>query len=460
LRVSASNPNERYSRSEVLALLLGIFLLAQSFSLLVPPFQSPDEFNHLKRAYLLSRGDVFLQSRESVTGGDVDDGLLEYMSCFKGLPFNYGAKITSRTLHACGELPFRGDRTFSALPNTAVYLPIPYIPQAIALYAGQQAHMTVSDAYYMARFLSLATSLAILACAFRVYPVPLVAVSLFVMPMAVFQLASASLDAVSFSITLLAAALFMRGAEKGRPFPVYAHLALATCLFLLATSRIVYVVLTLLPLMLYRVQRSPVFLVSAAVTLSLSLSWNLYALMAVKGATFNSELTPIEKVRHYLADPGSLADAMIGTIFNRPYWQGMWRAFAGLLGWGDTPLSSAAYGVLGASTLALTLISFRWTRAVLRDKGAMALVLGAVISLFALFSVALVSLNPYPAKVIGGIQGRYLYPIVILLSVGLCRNPTQPVARRIAFGLFALTAAVSIVSSVPRLLHRYWIATF
>ena len=55
-----------------------LLLLVQAMSYLIPPFQSPDEFNHLKRAYLLSKGDIFLKSKDHPTGGNSDPGLLDY----------------------------------------------------------------------------------------------------------------------------------------------------------------------------------------------------------------------------------------------------------------------------------------------------------------------------------------------------------------------------------------------
>ena len=37
------------------------FLTASALSYLIPPMQSPDEMSHVERAYLLSKGHIFLQ---------------------------------------------------------------------------------------------------------------------------------------------------------------------------------------------------------------------------------------------------------------------------------------------------------------------------------------------------------------------------------------------------------------
>ena len=55
LSQTLSNFYENYLLTGILGALLATTLL---FSNLIPPFQSPDEFEHIKRAYLLSTGDI------------------------------------------------------------------------------------------------------------------------------------------------------------------------------------------------------------------------------------------------------------------------------------------------------------------------------------------------------------------------------------------------------------------
>src|SRR5690349_6541565 len=64
-----------YSKKQALLLIVSLFVLARLFGSLVPPLQSPDEFNHLKRAYLLSQGEILATTVGDVTGGNVDTGL-------------------------------------------------------------------------------------------------------------------------------------------------------------------------------------------------------------------------------------------------------------------------------------------------------------------------------------------------------------------------------------------------
>jgi hypothetical protein len=165
-----------YSRNEIIVLLVFLLLLVNSLSCLIPPFQSPDEFNHLKRAYLLSKGEVVLGSANGLTGGRIDTGLLDYMDYFHEIPFRYEKKITNPGAWSTREIAWSGRRQFSALPNTAAYLPLPYMPQALAFIVGEQTALSVGDTYYLARVLSLIATLGLLFAAFLVYPVPLIVV--------------------------------------------------------------------------------------------------------------------------------------------------------------------------------------------------------------------------------------------------------------------------------------------
>jgi len=81
-------------RNNPLIILLIIVILSL-FSALIPPFQSPDEFDHIKRAYLLGKGQLILDTPTGQSsGGDVDSGLLKYMKLYRSLPFHSDAKVS------------------------------------------------------------------------------------------------------------------------------------------------------------------------------------------------------------------------------------------------------------------------------------------------------------------------------------------------------------------------------
>jgi hypothetical protein len=308
-----------YSRRSVVAFLVGLFLIVHALSYLVPPFQSPDEFYHLKRAYLLSEGTVVLDKQNGVSGGYIDTGLLEYMSNFRQdrwFPYDpSGPTSTTKPTLARG-IHWTGGAVFSDIPNVAVYFPLPYVPQAVAFKVGKSTGMTVASSYYLARSLSLVASLIILCAACFLYPVPPMVAALFLMPMTLFQLGSPTLDAVSFSTVVLTGALYMRSATKEFTFTTGMLILLTVCLFSLATTRVNLIVLTLLPCVLYFVRRSYRYLISGAAALLLSLSWVVFSLINVTGGHGNSPELRSQIVTHYLHHLGSFFVIVYDTVTN------------------------------------------------------------------------------------------------------------------------------------------------
>ena len=446
-----------YSRCAATISLFFLFLLVQSISYLIAPFQSPDEFNHLKRAYLLSKGEVFLSSKNNHTGGNIDTGLLDYMGCFDSIPFNYDKQITNTDVAKFKEISWSGQRQFSELPNTAFYFPLPYVPQALALGVGEKVGLSVSNTYYLARLFSLTATLGLLWTALQLYPVPLVVLALFATPMTLFQLGSASLDSISFALSALAAALFMRGANKKYSFTVVMHISLFICLFSLATSRFNLIALTPLPAVLYTIRGSRSYLVSFGTLTLGSLAWILFALKTVQGMP-PRQLSTIDTISYYLGDIGAFVHVLFATITNGAIINNYWNMFIGVLGWADTPLGTSVYAAFGVLFATLAFVSLQRQKAYLLTTGSVALVCGAAMSLFLLFVVLLVAWSPHPARAIEGMQGRYFTPILILLGFSIFGRRLSVPELRMGLAVIFGMVALSIVSMEPRLLSRYWIS--
>ena len=126
-----------YSRRSALPLVLGLFLIVQFLTCLIPPLQSPDEAYHLERAYLLSKGQIFLGSQRGLTGGDIDTGFIAYKSSFLELLPDYDHKVTGATIRSAKRIVWSGKTQFVAIFNTSAYFPLPYAPQALAISLGE-----------------------------------------------------------------------------------------------------------------------------------------------------------------------------------------------------------------------------------------------------------------------------------------------------------------------------------
>jgi uncharacterized membrane protein len=446
-----------YSRKQALLLVAGLFLLVRLFGSLTPPFQSPDEFNHVKRAYLLSRAVLVVGNRGAQTGGEIDDGLLDYMDCFQEIPFNYGAKIERSTTRACDEIHYAGRRSFSDLSNTAMYFPFLYAPQALALFIGERSGLSVGKSYYLARLFSSCAVLALLMWALIVYPVPPAVLALFLLPMCLFQLSSASLDAITFAATVLAASLFLRGYHRGSPFSSCLHGALAACLFLLGTSRIIYIVLSPLLLVLYRVRKSRAYFVSFLAVLGLSLMWIGIAMTTVRGkGAIIQEMSSADIVKYYLTHPGAFSGVVLRTLTDGDILNGYWRMFVGILGWLDTPIGSVAYVVFAIELVAIVVASSSVTSLQSLNSGHLALACAASAAMALLLLVALSAWTIHPATVIRGIQGRYFYPIAVLFLFSGWASLRSRTGVVLSWGILVIMALSSVELAAPRLVGRYY----
>jgi uncharacterized membrane protein len=456
--IAASSSEFWYSPYAALAFSVCLLILAQTTSLLIPPFQSPDEPAHIERAYLLSKGEIFLGSENGTTGGYIDTGLLYYIQSFRELPGQPEHKVSSSTIRASEKIEWTGRRQFDNLYNTAFYFSLAYLPQAVAFAIGEHTHLTVRDTYYFARAASLIATLGLVLAALLFYPMPIVVLAILVMPMTLFQLGSASLDSVTYGLTTLAAALFMRAASTAFSFRPTMHIALIGCLLLLATTRIPLFALTPLPAVLYIARRSRAYLISSAALICLSAGWIIYALSAVKGLP-PRDLTTTELITHYLFSPYSFLRIITNTITSEDILAGYWQMFIGVLGWLDTPLGTETYISFAILFFVLGVISIEPKPSAILRWANMSLTGAAVCAVLAMYFIFLVTYSPYPAKEIDTIQGRYFIPTAIAVSYAVFGRRLSVPRRIIGLVVLMLMVVCTIVGTMPRLLLRYWAAS-
>lgn len=444
-----------YSARAAVAGTLFLFLLVQALSCLIPPFQSPDEPAHIERAYRLAKGTIFLDTRAGYTGGDIDTGLVTYMSQFAEIPFQYNHKMTASIARAGEHISWSDKAQFRGFSNTATYFPLPYVPAALALFVGERVGLSVRDTYYLSRTLSLTAALGLLLAALLIYPIPLAVIALFLLPMTLFQLGSATLDSVTYGTSALTAALFMRGLTPSFSFSSRMLVALTLCSISLATSRIALIPLTFLPAAIYRVRSSYRHLISSVVSLGLSLAWIIFALITVKGLSTGG-FSAIEVSKYYLLNPASFVQVCFNTFINGRILISYLDDFIGVLGWLDTPLSSQVYWTCSLLLLTLSFISIPRDRHSLINYGSIVLFGVAVLSLLFIFIIELAVYTPHPAKVIVGFQGRYFTPILIFIGYSIFRRPPSSTELKLAALVAFPAITFSLVDMTLKLLYRYW----
>ena len=455
-----SRGNFWYSRRQALAIVLALLALVRVYSDITPPFQSPDEFNHVKRAYLLSKGVFFATVTEGVVGGEIDTGLMTYLKCFGNIPLNYGNKLERTTVRECNAMRFSGKATFSALPNTAEYFPLLYSPQAVALFIGRIAGLTVATSYYLARLFSQLASLSLVLFAMSIFPFPPAVLALLLLPMNLFQFAAASLDAMSFATAIAISALFMKAYRPKQPFGVGMSATVSIGILLLSLARIVYIALAPLLLVMYYRRKSPSYIVYFAAVVSIWCCWMLYLRTTIlPEAMLGGNGEQAGGTWATLLMAWSFCKMAFRTLISPEVVGGYLQSFIGVLGASDTPLSLFAYTVLGVGTLAVLILTLEGGIRRFLDEGGVMLGLAGLATL-PLVLFAAFQWTPPDATTIDGVQGRYFYPTAFFLfySVGGAYLSKTRITACVA--VISLIAFSSIELSIPALLDRYWAAEY
>jgi hypothetical protein len=210
-------------------------------SALIPPFQSPDEHDHIERAYLLSKGEFILDTPQGgQSGGLIDSGLLKF-----SMSYPTTGKISADMIDSANQIKWSRVRVFDIAPGTGYTFPLIYFPQAAGLLIGENLNLTVNHSYRLARLMALVASVLIIFFSFSFYPANPAVIALISMPMVLFQFASASIDGLAIAFSLCAISIFLRIMNLKRERPQWLYYVLAVVVFLLAGSK-----LNLLPLAL------------------------------------------------------------------------------------------------------------------------------------------------------------------------------------------------------------------
>ena len=211
-----------------------------------PPLLSPDEHAHLVRAYTLISGEWEMHTPAGrSTAAWVDPALAEFINVHResnrvAVGRSPGPPPTAAELVAAGNtsLSESAQPISISAPGAAVYPPIAYLPQGLAMGSARALHLPMASAYALARLVTLITSAAVLFAAFLlVTPSPL-QLALLTLPMSLFQLASAALDGFSTSMAVLAISLYQALPEAQPRHRPIIHVCLVCSILVVVPARL------------------------------------------------------------------------------------------------------------------------------------------------------------------------------------------------------------------------------
>jgi uncharacterized membrane protein len=447
-------------------IFIAVLLLSAVFTAaIIPPFQSPDEFDHIKRAYLLSKAKVTLDAPiddasglRTTSGGMIDTGLLSYMAIYTQYTFKPDRKVSLEAVARANKISWSGLKIFSGAPGTGYYFPIIYAPQALGLAIGEALSLTIDASYRLARLSTIFITILLLFIAFRLFNPPIVVMGLLILPMSLFQISSASLDGISNATAILGISAFARFVLQ-KPKACLLWILSATVLIVASSRAHLVAMLTLVfGTFFYTKEKKSIF---AGLFLSFALAtWILLAVNATVDLRVAIGLSTSELLAFYANNPLSLIEVLRNTFSHFDLLKFYAESFIGILGWLDAPFREGNYHIFYALIIFALVASVRlhgskgvW--------GARALLLaGALGSALIVFLALLITWTPHPASVVLGVQGRYFFVPIVMLACALCfDNYDAKPGFRYSLGVIVLAVLnlYSVFVTTRLLLERYYL---
>ncbi len=442
--------------------VLWLGLTALVASALTPPFQSPDERHHVGRAYVLSQGQLFLETPPaSNSGGPVDTGLLELMASVTYLDRKRDVPVDPAQAAAAQVIFFSGEQTFYAIPGTGYYLPLVYAPAALAFAVGEHAGVSPLVAYRMARALTGLVALAVLLLALLWLRPSTLVLGLLAVPLFAFQLGAATIDGLSTALALLYLAVIVRAWRVGRALSLPECALLMLLLVTVGGARPHVAPFAFLPLVWAAPEHRRRAAAVSIAGLALLVAWCAFGLATTVDLRVDRGASTGQIVVHYLASPVALLRVLFHTF--RPEQLFSWlRSFIGLLGAGEFRAHNVAFV---SAYFALPILAWASHRAALDPalRRARRLVWAmSAVSAFLVLMMLLATWTPHPAHHIQGVAGRYFWVPALFAAamLGLERDAAPRAiipSRRVALGraVLPLWALASFVGLVVALINRY-----
>lgn len=441
------------------------FIFGSLFILITPPFQTPDEPTHFLRAYQVSEGQLKTNAAYyKNTPGDyfpVSIGkTIDATSTRPIIKFLPSAKYDIYKTSRAANIEIKAEqKMFFPSDKIAQYSPLNYALQGIGMAIGKLFSVPPIALLYIARFMGLVTWVVLFACAIKLLPKRRwAAVYIGLLPMALFQAAGVGADVVTNGASALFVAYVLRllwnksqltGRDLGLLIGIGSLMVLSKpimAIFLL------FVLLIPARQILKSKQRVHVaYLVKMLLVivpvciLQVWLAINQGGSISLSDGVNGSD--PGAQARFIANNPHSFINTLWNTYFFS-WGDTVTRSIIGSFGWVDAPLSE---GIVTIGYIGLALVLLLSTDRQFKPwlKRSQKLTVATILLLYwgAVSAAMYLYYSPIGFKIIVGLQGRYLLPmllplIALLQSRQLKTDPKTYVKIATITPLFLLTCSV------------------
>lgn len=426
----------QYIKPHYVFLILSLYFGWQ-MHLVTPPLQAPDEFNHFYRAYQISEGKLLPYTENKRLGGYIPGSIREYMLPFANAATNLNVHLTEHDMVYAYTIAFsEKDRRFMDFPNTSLYSPISYLPQAIALWTARKANTSVANMYDAGRITIYAVWLISMFVVIWLTPFgKWLLTFLFLLPMNQYVANSFSADTITNCVSLLFVALVLKIAFQNSKIKRHQLIWLAVLLLFIAFAKVVYIGLVFLLLLIpsekfksrkqHALSKAILFLIAfgaaylwSTIVMKYYLPYDNYNPAFRNGSWLSFCANYYKQKEHILADIGYFPGVIYRSIFEHPVYY--LNGYIGIFGNSDVLL-----------TRQLTWLTYFFIFIVaITELNKMQLIVWKRLFLWlaALASFVLLLLSQHLTwdcvgeGIVDLIQGRYLIPIMPLLFLSLSNS--------------------------------------
>ena len=410
------------SPSKVFLFLASLFGLLLIF--ITPPYQVPDEPNHFFRAFQISEGHFVSMQHKGIAGGYVPKSLVTLKSIYKcsRMIVDKTVKVHLSNVKAAWRQKLdHSDQVFVNFVNTALYSPVPYVPQVVGIFIGKTFDFPPVALVYLGRFCNLIVWMCLVWGAIRLLPLyRWLFVVLALLPMSLFEVSSLSADAVTYGLAFFSIAFFFKLAFDNRQKLGIREIIVMTFITVLLTlSKNVYFLMFLLLLLLPANkfenlrQRLFILLWLAFANILALIGWSYFGNISENMQIYIKTCSPpygvdnILQLKYIFSNFFTYIKIVIRTFVNNHFF---YQSFIGNFGWLNIQLPRLTtclgmfmlffYAVLDAS---VDFFMSVWHRLLLAGY--------AIVTIFIIATTLYLVWSPVGGLTIDGLQGRYFIPI-------------------------------------------------
>ncbi len=435
------------------------------FLIITPPFQVPDEPEHFWRSYQISECRLTALKRSDGIGGFLPSSLMATVLPFYRLIMHPEVKQDRKEIIETLKVPLRPERrAFLHFANTALYSPVPYLPQACGIFMGRALNSPPLLIMYMGRFANMIIWMILVHVAIKTTPIcKWLFVLLALMPMSLFEAASLSADSFTIGISFLTISLILKKAfaqDEGKHDVLY----IGTASLLLALSKQVYFLLPLLLFLLIPVVRignrkkyfaffSAMLCLNLGAIIIWTLNADIYRDIYIIYHKLIPTLSAERQTAFILSNPLEYCRKIAATFIQdgRIYFD----SFIGLLGWFDTQLPEGlriSYIIM----LLFTVVAGPAEAAEISFMQRILIFLTMAVSILTIITILYIGWTPVGGKIIW-VQGRYFIPVAPLFFLLFYRDrPLFKLGANGAALVMIFFAFLTLNITAYEIINRYY----